>query len=247
MTAVVEENTVLEFKGRMLMMTVLHLKTLDADVLREQLDRSLAQSPDWLREVPIVLDLPGDDVSVVALALILEMLRDRDMNLVAVAASAAVAEPEIRALGLGVVTLASARPVRSETGQGAAPASASREKVEKDAREARVETLVVDQPVRSGQQLYSRGDMIVLAPVGTGAELLAEGHIHVYGNLRGRAIAGVRGDTSARVFCQQLNAELISIAGHYQVAEDLPEEFRGQAVQIGLDGEVMQFSSLRRN
>ncbi|MCH8543494.1 MAG: septum site-determining protein MinC [Alcanivorax sp.] len=244
MTAVVEENTVLEFKGRMLMMTVLHLKTLDADVLREQLDRSLAQSPDWLREVPIVLDLPGDDVSVVELALILEMLRDRDMNLVAVAASAAVAEPEIRALGLGVVTLASARPVRTE----AAPASreAPAEK-EARAKEARAETLVVDQPVRSGQQLYSRGDMIVLAPVGTGAELLAEGHIHVYGNLRGRAIAGVRGDTSARVFCQQLNAELISIAGHYQVAEDLPEEFRGQAVQIGLDGEVMQFSSLRRN
>ncbi|MBZ2189858.1 septum site-determining protein MinC [Alcanivorax sp. JB21] len=239
MTAVVEENTVLEFKGRMLMMTVLHLKTLDADVLREQLDRSLAQSPDWLREVPIVLDLPGDDVSVVALALILDLLRDRDMNLVAVAASAAVAEPEIRALGLGVVTLASARPVRADAEPAAAPVAAS--------REPRAETLVVDQPVRSGQQLYSRGDMIVLAPVGTGAELLAEGHIHVYGNLRGRAIAGVRGDTSARVFCQQLNAELISIAGHYQVAEDLPEEFRGQAVQIGLDGEVMQFSSLRRS
>ncbi|MBA3980462.1 MAG: septum site-determining protein MinC, partial [Alcanivorax sp.] len=92
MTAVVEENSVLEFKGRMLMMTVLHLKTLDTDSLSAQLDRNLAESPDWLRQVPIVLDLPADGASVVELALILEMLRDRDMNLVAVAASPAVDE-----------------------------------------------------------------------------------------------------------------------------------------------------------
>ncbi|MBA3979923.1 MAG: septum site-determining protein MinC, partial [Alcanivorax sp.] len=124
------------------------------------------------------------------------------------------------------------------------PAPAAREEAEPPLLANRAETLVVDQPVRSGQQLYSRGDMIVLAPVGTGAELLAEGHIHVYANLRGRAIAGVRGDTSARVFCQQLNAELISIAGHYRVAEDLPDDCRDKPVQISLDGEIMQFSPL---
>lgn len=240
MTAVVEENSVLEFKGRMLMMTVLHLKTLDTDSLSAQLDRNLAESPDWLRQVPIVLDLPADGASVVELALILEMLRDRDMNLVAVAASPAVDESEMRALGLGVIALGSGRPVKREP----APTPAAREEAEPPLLANRAETLVVDQPVRSGQQLYSRGDMIVLAPVGTGAELLAEGHIHVYANLRGRAIAGVRGDTSARVFCQQLNAELISIAGHYRVAEDLPDDCRDKPVQISLDGEIMQFSPL---
>lgn len=237
MTAVVEENTVLEFKGRMLMMTVLHVKTLDTDLLAAQLDKNLAQSPDWLRDVPIVLDLPAEDVPVVTLALILDMLNDREMNLVGVAASSTLSEDQVRALGVGVIALGNARPVRREADP--AVSSAAQQAVPE-----RIHTLVIDQPVRSGQQLYSKGDMIVLAPVGTGAELLAEGHIHVYGNLRGRAIAGVRGDTSARVFCQQLNAELISIAGHYRVAEDLPEAFRDAPVQISLDGEVMQFAAL---
>jgi len=241
MTAVVEENTVLEFRGRMLMMTVLHLKTLALDALHTQLDKSLEQSPDWLRDVPIVLDLPPQaEASVVELALVLEALRARDMNLVAVAASSAISEEDIRALGLGMVTLGSQRggsaprPEKQVDKTDTAPAAS-----------ARAETLVIDQPVRSGQQIYSRGDLIVLAPVGTGAELLAEGHIHVYSNLRGRALAGVRGDTSARVFCQQLNAELVSIAGHYRVAEDLPESWRNQAVQISLDGEAMQFLPLK--
>src|SRR5690606_31862808 len=213
MTAVVEENTVLEFRGRMLMMTVLHLKTLALDALHAQLDKSLEESPDWLRDVPIVLDLPPQaEASVVELALVLEALRARDMNLVAVAASSAMSEQDIRALGLGMVTLGSQRG-------GAAPRPekrAEKSDAEPAASSSRAETLVIDQPVRSGQQIYSRGDLIVLAPVGTGAELLAEGHIHVYSNLRGRALAGVRGDTSARVFCQQLNAELVSIAGHYR-------------------------------
>lgn len=240
MTAV-EEHTILEFRGRMLMMTVLHLKTLALDALHAQLDKSLEESPDWLRDVPIVLDLPADrEASVVELALVLEALRDRDMNLVAVAAGTAMPEQEIRALGLGVVTLGDQRT--SATRQEKSPPRS--EKRAESVRE-RVETMVIDQPVRSGQQIYSRGDLIVLAPVGTGAELLADGHIHVYGNLRGRALAGVRGDSSARIFCQQLNAELVSIAGHYRVAEDLPESWRDQPVQISLDGEAMQFMPLK--
>ncbi len=248
MTAV-EEHTILEFRGRMLMMTVLHLKTLALDALHAQLDKSLQESPDWLRDVPIVLDLPAEgEVSVVELALVLEALRDRDMNLVAVATGTAMPEQEIRALGLGVVTLGDQRTNASRQEKSAAraetPPSTEPAGTPQQTRE-RIETMVIDQPVRSGQQIYSRGDLIVLAPVGTGAELLADGHIHVYGNLRGRALAGVRGDSSARIFCQQLNAELVSIAGHYRVAEDLPESWRNQPVQISLDGEAMQFMPLK--
>ena len=91
----------------------------------------------------------------------------------------------------------------------------------------------------------AHGDLIVLAPVSTGAELLAEGHIHVYNTLRGRALAGVRGDQSARIFCQKLDAELVSIAGIYRVAEDLPEQHRKQAVHITLDGDAMRFADLK--
>jgi len=104
---------------------------------------------------------------------------------------------------------------------------------------------VVSTPVRSGQQIYARGgDLVVLAPVSAGAEVLADGHLHVYGALRGRALAGVQGDREARIFCQQLGAELLSIAGSYMVSERLPPEMMGRAVQVRLDGEHLRIEAL---
>jgi septum site-determining protein MinC len=94
---------------------------------------------------------------------------------------------------------------------------------------------LVAQPVRSGTQIYVRGgDLVVTAPVSAGAEIMADGNIHVYGVLRGRALAGASGDIEARIFCSRLEAELVSIAGHYLVSDQLPPEHRGLAVQIAL-------------
>lgn len=84
------------------------------------------------------------------------------------------------------------------------------------------QTLLITQPIRSGQQVYAQGaDLIVHAPVSQGAELIADGNIHVYGPLRGRALAGVSGNKNARIYCQKLEAELVSVAGHYSVSEDI--------------------------
>ncbi|MCP1608276.1 septum site-determining protein MinC [Pseudomonas citronellolis] len=107
-------------------------------------------------------------------------------------------------------------------------------------------TKLVTSPVRGGVQIYAAGgDLIVLAPVSPGAELLADGNIHVYGPMRGRALAGVKGDTSARIFCQQLGAELVSIAGNYKVAEDLRRSPQwGQAVHVSLSGDVLNITRL---
>jgi len=100
-------------------------------------------------------------------------------------------------------------------------------------------------PVRSGQQVYARGrDLTVAAAVGNGAEVIADGSIHVYGRLSGRALAGAQGDTAARIYCQDFQAELVSIAGHYRVLEDVPENLRGQAVQVWLDGERLLMERL---
>jgi septum site-determining protein MinC len=104
---------------------------------------------------------------------------------------------------------------------------------------------VITTPVRSGQQVFAPlGDLIVLAPVSAGAEILAAGNIHVYGPLRGRALAGVKGDTSARIFCHQLEAELVSIAGQYKISEDLQSENWKKAVQISLIDEKLLISEL---
>jgi septum site-determining protein MinC len=94
-------------------------------------------------------------------------------------------------------------------------------------------TKLVTQPVRSGTQIYARGgDLIVLSSVSPGAEVIADGHVHIYGTLRGRAIAGASGDAEARIFAGKLEAELLCIAGHYLVSEAIAPEHIGQAVQV---------------
>ncbi|MEP1897435.1 MAG: septum site-determining protein MinC [Alloalcanivorax venustensis] len=236
MTVAFEEKAVLEFKGRMLMMTVLLLKDLDPNTLHRQVSQRLDDAAQWLRDAPVVVDLAHpEDTDQVALMAAVDTLRGLGVNLVALARNEHLDSDTAAMLGLGSISLAGGRDVP----RSAEPAPQAEQPAEPG------HTLVIDQPVRSGQQIYSRGDLIVLAPVSTGAELLAEGHIHVYNTLRGRALAGVRGDQSARIFCQKLDAELVSIAGHYRVAEDLPEQHRKQAVHITLDGDAMRFADLK--
>lgn len=133
-----------------------------------------------------------------------------------------------------------------ETPEAAKEAEAAPEKPAEPPAPVVRPTKLVTTPVRGGVQIYAAGgDLIVLAPVSPGAELLADGNIHVYGPMRGRALAGVKGDTSARIFCQQLAAELVSIAGNYKVAEDLRRSPQwGQAVHVSLSGDVLNITRL---
>ncbi|MCC2636782.1 MAG: minC [Moraxellaceae bacterium] len=106
-------------------------------------------------------------------------------------------------------------------------------------------TRVITQPVRGGQQIHVAGDLILLAPVSAGAEVMADGHIHVYAPLRGRALAGVQGDTGARIFCRELNAELVAIAGHYRVADDLKADaLWGHSAQLFLHDDALRLVAL---
>ncbi|MFR0688567.1 septum site-determining protein MinC [Enterobacterales bacterium AE_CKDN230030158-1A_HGKHYDSX7] len=140
---------------------------------------------------------------------------------------------------------AEAAASQAPAGEETAPQAAPEKPAEPPAPVVRP-TKLVTTPVRGGVQIYAAGgDLIVLAPVSPGAELLADGNIHVYGPMRGRALAGVKGDTSARIFCQQLAAELVSIAGNYKVAEDLRRSPQwGQAVHVSLSGDVLNITRL---
>jgi len=101
--------------------------------------------------------------------------------------------------------------------------------------------LMQRQPVRSGQQVYAQGrDLIVLTTVGAGAEVIADGSVHVYGALRGRALAGAQGDRNARIFCREFHAELVAIAGEYKVMEEIPKELRGKPVQVRLEDDRLR-------
>ena len=107
-----------------------------------------------------------------------------------------------------------------------------------------VPTKVVQGNVRSGQQIYSPGPVVILGSVSNGAEIISNDSIHVYGTLRGRALAGARGNPEARIFCGHLEAELISVAGHYLLRDNLPDQHLGQEVQIRLDNEKIIFDKL---
>ncbi|GGD38263.1 septum site-determining protein MinC [Pseudoxanthomonas indica] len=132
-------------------------------------------------------------------------------------------------------------PARQAVAAKAAPAQAAQIK----AAPASKPGLVQKTPVRSGQQLYADNrDLTVLSTVGAGAEVIADGSIHVYGPLRGRALAGAQGNTDARIFCREFHAELVAIAGHYKVIEEVPKELRGKAVQIWLDQEELKIAAL---
>ncbi|MGO4332381.1 septum site-determining protein MinC, partial [Cupriavidus sp. M-11] len=132
---------------------------------------------------------------------------------------------------------------------GAAPAAATAEAVAATVAQAAarsVPTLLIDKPLRSGQQIYAAGDVVILDLVSYGAEVIAEGNIHIYAPLRGRALAGVKGDAQARIFCTCLEPELLSIAGIYRTGElSLPADVLGKPAQVRLAGEKLILEPLR--
>jgi septum site-determining protein MinC len=135
---------------------------------------------------------------------------------------------------------------KTETTQRSAAPSATTKSVAADRPKATVvETKLIQQPVRSGQRIYAAGgDLIVLAPVSHGAEIMADGNIHVYGSLKGRALAGVKGNLSARIFCSDLQAELVAIGGSYKISENLDASLQGRPVQIYLKDEALIVDAL---
>jgi septum site-determining protein MinC len=137
---------------------------------------------------------------------------------------------------------AAAPPARRESAPAEpAPAKAAKAPA---ATAAASPGLVQKTPVRSGQQLYAENrDLTVLSTVGAGAEVIADGSIHIYGTLRGRALAGAQGNTDARIFCREFHAELVAIAGHYKVLEDVPKELRGKPVQVWLEKEQLMIAA----
>lgn len=210
-----------ELKGSGFTFTV--LKVFDADVgrLGAEVARRIDQAPVFFRGASVILDVQAVVDDAWHLPELITVLRALELVPIAIRGAGAPREDEARTMGLGVLGDARTPPVESRADVGEKPATAR----------------LITEPVRSGQQIYAKGDLIVVGSVSHGAELLAEGNIHVYGPLRGRALAGLRDNRAARIFCRALEAELISIAGYYRLAEDLESAQRGQPAQIHLDGE----------
>ena len=253
-----QARTPFDLKSASLPVVAVVLKTTDVAVFVAELAERVGGAPGFFDNDPVLIDLAGvrDALEPIDFAAITDALRQHHTVPVAVRGGSAAQMEDARSAGLCVVP--DAPSARTESAASPlndappAPPAVVREVVEVEVevvREVPVPgpgTMVIDKPLRSGQQVYARGgDLVVLAMVSFGAEVIADGNIHVYAPLRGRAIAGARGNTDARIFSTCLEPQLVSIAGIYRTTEtELPDAVRGKPAQVWLEGEKLIIESL---
>ncbi len=239
-----------EIKSANLPLVALLLKSADLSALAGELRGRFGDIPDFFDHDPLVIDLaplPGD--AAVDFAALVQLLRGYRVLPVAVRGGSPAQQAAARTAGLAQAEAELARPAAARAGEPPAGVDANAAGARTGIAPAPPETvaepspaavgaLVVDKPLRSGQQVYARGrDLVVMSMVNPGAEVIADGSIHVYAPLRGKAIAGARGNTGARIVTLCLEPELVSIAGVYRTSDvPLPPELLGQPTQVRLEG-----------
>jgi septum site-determining protein MinC len=251
-----EEPQAFKLRGGSYTLLVLQLIDLKNPNFFQWLLDKIAQAPNFYQHAPVVLDLEGlagsGPFNFAELG-----RRLRQHKLVPVGVQNGTEEQNQGAINAGMSVFpmwraaqsleepTAAKPsatpsVKPSAAPSVKPSATSSVKASEPPVQVDGGTTLVTQPIRSGRQVYAQqGDLVVLSTVSAGAELLADGHVHVYGTLRGRALAGVSGDTSARIFCRSLQAELVSIAGHWLVREDMDDHLIGRTVQIFLKGDLL--------
>lgn len=256
-------KTGVELKGGMYTFMSLKLATTSLDLIDETLADKVQQAPGFFKDTPIVLDLTllnSEQLESMDPDKLLKSIRRH--QLIPIVASvqdnssqfaSALTLPLIDG-GVRSSSVSTAdKPAASDSAASGNTATSTAKPVT-DAEQLDpvqeiqyvVKTpMLVKKPIRSGQQVYARDtDLIIMGQVGPGAEVIADNNIHVYGALRGRAICGVSGNNSARIFCQSLEAELVSVAGNYRMLEMIPENLRGKPAQISLDNDRLSIEPL---
>lgn len=202
-------TTPLSVKARMLPVQRLIIEDTDLELVTARLQATLAQAPALFRQAPVALDVGSiaADLTEHWLEGLLALAKAQRLIVFALAGPRDALAPWCEQFHLAWLD------------------DKDRGSPNKSQKAPRLDTQVITQPVRSGQQIYARGaNLLVMSQVSAGAEIIADGNIHVFGALRGRAMAGVQGLESAEIVCQQMDADLVAIAGTYRVRDDMPEQ-----------------------
>ena len=195
----------------------------------EEIDATLARSPGFFAGKPVVLDLSAVDLSETAITHLVTSLEQRNVRVLGIE-------------GVDPVRLTTSMPPLLTGGRSCV---LIQNEIKKPEAKPKPTSLLLENPVRSGQSIvFTEGDVTVLGSVGSGAEIVAGGSIHIYGTLRGRAMAGVNGNSAARIYCQKIEAELLAIDGYYQTAEEIDVTLRNRPAQAWLEGDVMRIALL---
>ena len=241
----------------------LRIRTLDVERLVQEMQERVNRAPKLFGRAAVILDFGGlSQVPDVATAqALVDGLRSAGVLPVALAYGTTAVDLLSQQLGLPLLAKFRAQYERAEAEPAPPPPAPEPRRAAKAepapapapiAPVGNAADAAAPQPgrmqlgnVRSGQQLYAENcDLTVMATVGAGAEVIADGSIHIYGTLRGRALAGAQGNTAARIFCRDFHAELVAIAGHYKVLDDVPDNLRGKAVQVWLEQDQIKIAAL---
>ena len=230
-------NTPIELKGSSFTLSVVHLHDAKPEVIRQALEDKIAQAPAFLRHAPVVVNIASIEEEVEWRA-INEAIAATGLRIMGVSGCKIPRlKTEIDRAGIPLLTEGKEKAPRPAPSEPTPPPPPVANQITK--------TRLIDQPVRSGQRIYApHCDLIVTNHVSAGAELIADGNIHVYGMMRGRALAGAGGDRDAQIFCTHLAAELVSIAGEYWLSDNIPAEFYGKAARLRLDDSALTIQSL---
>ena len=243
-----QENSrtpILEFKSSTYSVPVLVLASNDLATIEQQLQNKIHIAPEFFKNSPLIFDLQelnSNDIDINVTKLT-ETVRKLDLMPIGIRGGTAQQNKQAQKLGIPIHTGHYSAPTLEKQKQKTQEPEPETEHTPEPQHDFPVAKLITH-PVRSGQRIYATGDLIILAQVSPGSEILAEGNIHVYGSLRGRAFAGVQGNTEARIFCLDLQAELISIAGNYKVYEDLNGSVLNQPVQVYLQNHSLIIKEL---
>lgn len=231
-------NTPIELKGSSFTLSVVHLHDSRPEVIQRALEEKIAQAPAFLKHAPVVLNVAS---------------LEGDANWQQI-------QQAVMSTGLHVVGISGCKDESLKvaiTRAGLPLLNEGKEKVGRETRTSAPEPVpepvvaphtnarFIDTPIRSGQRIYAQNsDLIVASHVSAGAELIADGNIHIYGMMRGRALAGASGNTDTHIFCTHLHAELVSVAGEYRLSDEIPADYYGKAVRLNLINGALFFQSL---
>jgi len=220
-------NTPIELKGSSFTLSVVHLHDAKPEVIRQALEDKIAEAPAFLKHAPVVVNVSGLDAPVNWQHL-QQAVSSTGLRIVGISGCKdARLKNEIERAGLPLLNEGKEKTARSAQKEAPTPPPQTQTVT------SVTKTRMIDVPVRSGQRIYAPNcDLIVTSHVSAGAELIADGNIHVYGMMRGRALAGASGDRDAQIFCTHLTAELVSIAGEYWLSDKIPAEFYGKAARL---------------
>ncbi len=250
------DQSSIDLKGEMNMQNILHIHSTDVRDILHALATKRDESPQFFLRSPLTVDCKAvkDDSNQLDFSELMKGIRALSFVPIGIRHLSSEALQLAMDSGWAILRESKAKQVAIKSAEKAEVAeqttaqdnnpTAENDKASVDGYDGN-RVMVINRPVRSGQQVYSPdGDIVVLSQTGAGSEVLADGSVHVYGSISGRVLAGVNGDRSARIFCQGLDAELIAIAGNYQLLDEIDTPLKGQAAMISLDGDKLKIEPM---